>query len=156
MDKLFLYDLVDEIADNFYLNEDFDAHFISRNELAERFGQYVESAYSSSDNAIYIADDIEDLFVAEFVIAHEMRHAWQYEYHKEKFMDSYRPREQFDNRDDYNLQLAEIDANAWALVFMIQYFHKYPKFENNSEVVRQTILEYACKEFGLDRRIVQF
>lgn len=58
-----------------------------------------------------------------FAIAHELRHIWQIKTNKSKFFDYYKPREDCNSVEEYNLQLAEVDANAFAAIIMTDYFH---------------------------------
>lgn len=52
-----------------------------------------------------------------FAIAHELRHLWQIKYHENEYMSDYKDRSVLDV-EEYNLQIAEIDANAYAAIVM--------------------------------------
>lgn len=72
-----------------------------------------------------------------FAIAHELRHKWQAENCPEIFQDYVNSTEI--NADQYNLQNAEIDANAYAMVIMESGFGITPQFKGLSEKVKKKI-----------------
>lgn len=74
-----------------------------------------------------------------FAIAHEIRHFWQYKIDEEYFFEDYKPANEFSSIDEYNLQLAEIDANAFAGLIMMNYFKIKPLFKNLSNEVKLAI-----------------
>lgn len=85
-----------------------------------------------------------------FVIFHELRHLWQYDHNKELFILSYKEVNEFDNVNDYNLQLAEIDANAFAGLMIMDLFGLKPLYKGLSEKVKNKIyerIEVIKKEF---------
>lgn len=63
-----------------------------------------------------------DLF---FSISHELRHLWQLEEDETYYFDSYISSDKTDV-ESYNLQVAEIDANAFASIMMTKFFHVKP------------------------------
>lgn len=73
-----------------------------------------------------------------FVLAHELRHLWQYKNgwdllnHKE-----------IEDKDKYNSQIEEIDANAFAVNICEIVFNKTPVFESLSEAVKEKIYNHA-------------
>ena len=69
-----------------------------------------------------------------FAIAHELRHAWQKQDDPEWFFANYKPRTELDN-ESYNLQFAEIDANAYAAIVMENIFHLSPQWNNLTDRV---------------------
>lgn len=75
-----------------------------------------------------------------FAIAHELRHIWQKK-DEQLYFASYKPVEQMQSINAYNLQLAEIDANAFAGLIMHSYFHLTPLFKGLSEEVKGKIKE---------------
>ena len=85
-------------------------------------------------------------------IAHELRHLWQLELHEEEyFKDGYFKVGSVDTQD-YNMQKAEIDANAFASVIMTVLFGMKPTFENLSPQINKQIEkriveieDYICK-----------
>ena len=74
-----------------------------------------------------------------FAIAHEIRHLWQYKIDEEYFFKEYKPANEFSSIDEYNLQIAEIDANAFAGLMMTELFHIKPLFQNLSNEVKLAI-----------------
>lgn len=74
-----------------------------------------------------------------FCIAHELRHKWQYEKKKEVFFKEYRPVTECKDVEEYNNQLAELDAHAFAAIVMVNYFGLEPQFSNLSDKTKQQI-----------------
>ena len=79
-----------------------------------------------------------DLF---FAIAHELRHVWQIKNAESFSLSTYQPIDLLHSVEEYNLQTAEIDANAFAAVIMVDYFGVKPLFNNLSETVKEQIFE---------------
>lgn len=79
-----------------------------------------------------------DLF---FSIAHELRHLWQSKTDKGKYFSSYKTADRCASIEEYNLQLAELDANAFAGVIMVDFFRLKPSFDTLSESVKNKIYE---------------
>lgn len=69
-----------------------------------------------------------------FAIAHELRHAWQKQDDPEWFFTNYKSSTELDN-ESYNLQFAEIDANAYAAIVMENIFHLSPQLNNLTDRV---------------------
>jgi hypothetical protein len=76
-----------------------------------------------------------------FAVAHELRHVWQIRSDKNRFMANYKPVNMFSSVDDYNMQLAELDANAFAAVVMMDFFGVSPLFDGLSDHVKTAIWE---------------
>lgn len=76
-----------------------------------------------------------------FAIAHELRHMWQAQNNRELYFSSYKTSNLYHSIEEFNLQLAEIDANAFAGVIMADFFHLKPTFDNLSESVKDKIYE---------------
>lgn len=80
-----------------------------------------------------------------FAIAHELRHKWQMENCPEIFQNYINSTdtdiEQYNLQ--YNLQSAEIDANAYAMVIMESGFGVTPQFKGLSEKIKKKILSRA-------------
>lgn len=75
-----------------------------------------------------------------FSIAHELRHIWQY--HNERSMfDDYKSSKAL-SKEEYNLQPAEIDANAFGKIIMVDKFGVKPLFDGLSDNVKTKIDEY--------------
>ncbi len=79
-----------------------------------------------------------DLLLA---VAHELRHAWQMAYHREEYFADYRPREDFADLEAYNLQPAEIDANAYAASTLEGLFGVSPLWQGYTDRVIDAIRE---------------
>lgn len=82
-------------------------------------------------------------FAAYYVIAHELRHSWQWRSHKDFYFRSYKTRDECATLDEYNLQAAEIDANAFSKVILSFYFGLTPTFETLSDAARTKISKRA-------------
>jgi Zn-dependent peptidase ImmA (M78 family) len=74
-----------------------------------------------------------------FAVAHEIRHVWQIKSNRDHYFASYKSVDQCSDPDSYNLQEAEIDANAFAGVVMIEYFGMRPLFSGLSNMVKNKI-----------------
>ena len=76
-----------------------------------------------------------------FAIAHELRHIWQMQNDKKLYLSAYKPIDLCKSAEEYNLQIAEIDANAFAGLVMISFFHLKPLFEGMPDCVKIKIYE---------------
>lgn len=76
-----------------------------------------------------------------FCIAHELRHSWQIKKDESLYFSSYKTVEKCPSVEAYNLQLAELDANAFATIVMTDFFHLKPTFERVSDLVKTKIFE---------------
>lgn len=74
-----------------------------------------------------------------FAIAHELRHVWQTKTNKALYLGNYKPIDLCSNIEEYNLQLAEIDANAFAGIVMIDMFGLTPLYQGMSQKVKNRI-----------------
>ena len=74
-----------------------------------------------------------------FSIAHELRHKWQIQTDKELYFSDYKPRELCASTEEYNSQLAEIDAHAFAGIVMEEFFHLKPLFHGLPDSVKSKI-----------------
>ncbi|MFQ9429854.1 MAG: hypothetical protein ACLR1S_01300 [Ruminococcus bicirculans (ex Wegman et al. 2014)] len=90
--------------------------------------------YVPADNALKYRMDKMPLDIM-FAIAHELRHKWQAENCPEIFQDYVNSTEI--GTEQYNLQSAEIDANAYAMVIMESGFGITPQFKELSEKVKK-------------------
>ena len=82
-----------------------------------------------------------------FAVAHELRHVWQIRTDKNKYMANYKPVNMFSSVDDYNLQPAEIDANAFGAVVMIDFFGITPLFNGLSDNVKTATWDHVNNFF---------
>lgn len=72
-----------------------------------------------------------------FAIAHELRHIWQFR--QGLYLPEYKERNECESVEEYNLQLAEIDANAFGAIIMNDFFGMKPLFQGLSETVKEEI-----------------
>ena len=90
-------------------------------------------------NVIYlnkIAKPNPDYF---FSIAHELRHIWQYKTDKQFYFSKYKPSDNCLSIEEYTLQIAEIDANAFAAIVMADCFRLQPQWNGLSNKVIDSI-----------------
>lgn len=74
-----------------------------------------------------------------FSIAHELRHIYQYQTDKEFYLSGYKPSNKCSSVEEYNLQIAEVDANAFAAIIMTDFFSVKPQWNGLSDKVIDTI-----------------
>lgn len=74
-----------------------------------------------------------------FAIAHELRHIYQYVYDKQFFLSDYKERNKCSSVEEYNLQIAEVDANAFVAIIMLKNFGLRPQWEGYTDKVIQEI-----------------
>lgn len=77
-----------------------------------------------------------------FAIAHELRHVWQHKYNR-AVLGGYKPIDLCVSVDEYNLQPAELDANAFAYIIMNEFFGLQPQFNGLSDDVKNEIKKQA-------------
>lgn len=65
-----------------------------------------------------------------FAIAHKLRHIWQIKTNEHLYFSSYKPVNLCSSIEEYNLQLAEVDANAFAAIIIIDWFHLQPQWND--------------------------
>lgn len=63
-----------------------------------------------------------------FSIAHELRHIYQYQNNTKLYLSNYKTSDICSSVEEYNLQIAEIDANAFAAIVMINFFSIKPRW----------------------------
>lgn len=89
-----------------------------------------------------------------FAIAHELRHVWQIKSDKDFYLSNYKTIDQCDSLEDYNLQIAEIDANAFSGLIMIEFFNIKPLFQNLPDSVKAKIhkrMDYLKSSYNQER-----
>ena len=64
-----------------------------------------------------------------FSIAHELRHIYQYETDEQYYLSDYKTADKCSSIEEYNLQIAEIDANAFAAIVMKDFFALVPQWQ---------------------------
>lgn len=73
-----------------------------------------------------------------FAIAHELRHIYQYVYNKQFFLSAYKERNKCSSVEEYNLQIAEVDANAFGAIILINTFGLRPQWDGYTDrVIRE-------------------
>ena len=82
-----------------------------------------------------------DLF---FAIAHEMRHIWQIRTDYDFYLKDYKTSDMLPI-EEYNLQIAEIDANAFAGIVLTDFFKLQPLYKGMSEAVISEIENQQLK-----------
>lgn len=92
-------------------------------------------------SAIYIKCGVNPNLDLYFAVTHELRHVWQIRSGDETFFNGYKTVDMCDTLEEYNLQLAEVDANAFAGVVMVDLFGVKPLFNGLSDAVRAKIYE---------------
>ena len=83
-----------------------------------------------------------DLF---FALAHELRHGWQIAHPELGLLDGYRDRSECATVEEYNLQPAELDANAYAAIVMERDFGLKALFQGLPDTVRKEIRKKASE-----------
>lgn len=76
-----------------------------------------------------------------FSIAHELRHVWQIQNDEQLYFSTYKPIDLCPSVEEYNLQIAELDANAFAGLVMIDFFSLKPLFEGVPDSVKSKIFK---------------
>ena len=74
-----------------------------------------------------------------FAIAHELRHIFQYQNDEQFYLSNYKTSDNCSSVEEYNLQIAEVDANAFASIVMVEYFHMQPQWNGLSNKVIDAI-----------------
>lgn len=95
-----------------------------------------------SGKTIYLAHPTKITVDFYLVIAHELRHVWQMKNNYDFYLKDYKPRNQIDIAS-YNRQLAEIDANAFAEIMLVNCFNVKPLWygldKQTIEMIKQHI-----------------
>ena len=74
-----------------------------------------------------------------FSIAHELRHIYQYQTDEYFYLSGYKPSNECSSIEEYNLQIAEVDANAFASIIMTDFFSIKPQWNGLSDKAIDTI-----------------
>jgi Zn-dependent peptidase ImmA (M78 family) len=88
-----------------------------------------------------------------FAVAHETRHIWQYLKDEKLYFLNYKTSETCEDSEAYNLQIAEIDANAFAGLIMTDFFGLEPQYNGMSAIVKRKI--HKRMEFLLNHEFAQ-
>lgn len=70
-----------------------------------------------------------------FSIAHELRHIYQYQNNTKLYLSNYKTSDICSSVEEYNLQIAEVDANAFASIVMTDFFSIKPQWNGLSNKV---------------------
>ena len=76
-----------------------------------------------------------------FSIAHELRHVWQIQNDEQFYLSTYKTIDLCPSIEEYNLQIAKLDANAFAGLIMVEFFHIKRLFKGVSDSVKSKIFE---------------
>ena len=107
--------------------------------------------YPPEDKVVYVREN--DTNEAYFEIAHELRHKWQFVNFRDKYFKNY-IEIQKTNLEDYGKQIAEIDANAFAVLMTMKYLDElvllngYP--QNEKKLIFKRAREIS-KHFNLGK-----
>ena len=91
----------------------------------------------TAKGVIYVRHSENITFDMLFSITHELRHCWQMK-NKPEMLNEYRESQNL-TVEQYNLQPAEIDANAFACAIMVDFFGLKPLFNGLSQNVKDRI-----------------
>lgn len=92
-----------------------------------------------ASNTIYLKKNNNPNFDYMFSIAHELRHIFQYQNDEKFYFANYKPSDKCDSIEEYNLQIAEVDANAFANIIMVEFFQLKPLWNGLTEKVIDSI-----------------
>lgn len=96
------------------------------------------ACFEPDEYSIHICLETDNLFNILFALAHEFRHIWQYEEDEDKYIKNQKSKLELVSKA-YNLQIAEVDANAFAHLIMTNFIGVKPSFETLDEEVKNAI-----------------
>ena len=96
------------------------------------------ACFMPDEYSVHICLERDNLFNILFALAHEFRHIWQYEEDEDKDIKNQKSKMELGSKA-YNLQIAEVDANAFAHLIMTNCFGVKPSFENLDDEVKEAI-----------------
>jgi Zn-dependent peptidase ImmA (M78 family) len=123
----------------------YDTHFATKTTLAQ---------CEPETNTIYLnkVDKPNPDYV--FSIAHELRHIYQYQIDEKFYLSGYKPSNKCSSVEEYNLQIAEVDANAFASIVMSDFFSIKPQWNGLSnkviDAIEKRIKLLLTTEFSLE------
>ena len=89
-----------------------------------------------------------------FSIAYELRHIYQYQTNEQFYLSKYKPSNECSSIEEYNLQIAEVDANAFASIVMSDFFSIKPQWNGLSnkviDAIEKRIKFLLTTEFSLE------
>ena len=89
--------------------------------------------YAPHEDVIYIRKKEKPDPDYMFTIAHEVRHAWQFKTNETFYFKNYKSSDRVENLEEYNMQIAEVDANAFAGIVMTDFFSLAPQWQGFTE-----------------------
>lgn len=96
-------------------------------------------AYFDTENKILLVPNSpKPSFDTFFALAHELRHAWQIKTNYLLYFSNYKTRKELSVKE-YNSQLAEIDANAFAHMIVTSFFGVEPLYKGLDDEVKGKI-----------------
>lgn len=107
--------------------------------------------YPPEDKVVYVREN--DTNEAYFEIAHELRHKWQFVNFRDKYFKNY-IEIQKTNLEDYGKQIAEIDANAFAVLMTMRYLDELVLLNGYPQDEKKLIFKRAreiSKHFNLEK-----
>lgn len=100
------------------------------------------AAYECKSDTLYYKEANETIYIdLLFFMAHELRHKWQY-VNRPEMLENYKSTNEL-SLHDYNMQLAEIDANGFATLIMEEAFGVSPTFDALDDEVVDVIYSHA-------------
>ena len=110
---------------------------------------YNESNFPTASMKAYYDSTQKTIFLRKFdslnpdilfAVAHEIRHIWQLKTNEKFYFANYKQNSK-ESLEDYNLQIAEIDAHAFAALLMMNNFGIKPLFNGLPDTVKSKIDE---------------
>lgn len=96
------------------------------------------ACFMPDEYSVHICLETGNLFNMLFALAHEFRHIWQYKEDEDKYIKNQKSKMDLGSKA-YNLQIAEVDANAFAHLIMTNWLGVKPTFENLDDEVKEAI-----------------
>lgn len=115
----------------------------SKGDTAKVKTSETQLAAASPDGREILLFQIGEKMDLYFALAHELRHVWQKK-NRPRLINGYLPSSMLDI-DTYNLQPAELDANAFGVIIMANFFHVRPLFRGLKEGTVDRIMEEAAR-----------
>lgn len=109
-----------------------------------------QAQYEAIGGTLYVNEKYIGTIDLYFIIAHELRHKWQFEKHRETYFKDYNNSRK--SIESYNMQKAELDANAFAQIVLADYFQLEPQFNGLSENVKSAIKKRVIEILAEEKR----
>lgn len=121
----------------YYICDDLDIDVPKIKEVDSLPGTML-AAYHPNTNELQVIKRYETFYDFVFVLAHELRHKYQIDNGWD--FSNYTQRDKTD-LITYNLQVQELDANAYGFIFMVNEFGVKPLFKGMDEQIKNAIME---------------